>query len=384
MLRVAYKLAIGAWAVSSADDPRSEFTSLETNQSLDSPADFCRVLIYAPPAPQPGLLEQAATAAAGALRLGGGEEAETFSIQVRGEKIKHSDEITIELTVGETSDKVMTAEVQTINSSFGQTKITGKTGMQKLADMRLNQVYENQSLSQIINDLASQAEVDTGEIETGSTYSYFVVHESKSLLKHIRELARRDGMEVYFDIDNKLTIRKFTKSSADHTFYYGIDILDLQLFNHQMPSDRIRVYGESPASNQGADTWHWLAKDISPFQSEVGDGKKTLAIRDGALRTKDAADSFATAKFGAIKDQSAWGRLKILGNPKVKLADAIEIKNAPKPELNGLFKVTSVRHVLNKREGYLTFAGFTGQGGAGEAGGLLGALGGQLAGAVGL
>jgi hypothetical protein len=76
--------------------------------------------------------------------------------------------------------------------------------------------------------------------------------------------------------------------------------------------------------------------------------------------------------------------LKILGNPKVKLADAIEIKNAPKPDLNGLFKVTSVRHVLNKREGYLTFVGFTGQGGAEKAGGLFGGATGQLAGALGL
>ena len=85
-------------------------------------------------------------------------------------------------------------------------------------------------------------------------------------------------------------------------------------------------------------------------------------------------DSLAAAKLGAIKDQSTWGRLKILGNPAVKLADAIEIQDAPKPELNGLFKVTEVRHVLNKQAGYLTYIGFTGQGGAASAGGLLGGL----------
>lgn len=173
-------------------------------------------------------------------------------------------------------------------------------------------------------------------------------------------------------------LQKFNQSSADHTFHYGIDILDLYLFNHQPTSDQIRIYGESPASNQGTDTWHWLAKDLQPFRGEVGEGGKILSIQDGTIKTKDAADRFATAKLGAIKDQATRGKLKILGNPTVKLGDAIEIKSAPKPELNGLFKVTSVRHIFNKRDGYLTFIDFTGQGGAEAAGSLVGQLGGGL------
>jgi hypothetical protein len=332
------------------------------------------------------LLEQAVGAAmdlaGGALGLGGGKKEETFSVQVRGNAIKHADQIEVELTAGDRSAKVMTGDVQRVESSFGQTQIVGATGKLKLANARLNQVYENQTLRQIVVDLTGQADVDTGEIETGNSYSYFIVHESKSLLKQIRELAIRDGLDVYFNIDNKLILKKFNKTSADHTFFYGIDILDVKLSNHQAVSDHILVYGESPASNQGSSTWHWLAKDLSPFRSEVGQGAKVLAIQDGAIRTKDAADSLATSKFGAIKDHSAHGRLKILGNPQVKLGDAMEIKNAPQPELNGLFKITSVRHVLNKRDGYLTFIGFSGLGGAQKAGGLLGELAGQLMGAL--
>jgi phage protein D len=140
-----------------------------------------------------------------------------------------------------------------------------------------------------------------------------------------------------------------------------------------MNKDHVLVYGESPASNQGTDTWHWIAKDLSPFAGEVGEGGKTLGLHSGTVRTKDAADTLAASKYGAIKDNSAWGRLKIMGNPKVKPGDAIEIKNVEKPGLNGLFKVTCVSHVLNKQNGYLTYVGFTGSGGADEASGLLGA-----------
>lgn len=383
MHKVHYELTIASWAVNSDDDPKTELVAVETCQSMDALADSCRILVYAPPAPQPALLEQAMSAAMSTLGPGGEQEA-VFSIQVRGNAIQHGDQLTIAFTAGERSGRVMTAEVQCIESSFGQTQIVGTTGTQKLTNIRLNQVYENQTLSQIVTDLARQAEVTTGEIATGSSYSYFIVHEPKSLLRQIRELAMRDGLDVYCDVDNKLTLKKFNKSSPDHTFFYGIDILDLQLRHHQVGSDHIVVYGESPASNQGTNTWHWLAKDLSPFRSEVGQGARALAMQDGAVRTKDAADHLATSKFGAIQDHSTWGRLKILGNPQVKLGDAIAINNAPQPELNGLFKVTSVRHVLNKRDGYLTFISFTGRGGAEKAGSLLGTAAGQLAGALGL
>jgi hypothetical protein len=383
MHKVSYKLSVGGWAINSADDPRTEFIELDISCSMDSPADCCRVAVYAPPALPPGLLDQAIGAAVGALGLGAGGE-EPFSVQIRGNAIKHGDQLTIELSAGDRSGKVVTAEVQAIESSFGQTRITSHTGKQRLANARLNQVYENQTLNQITKDLAGQAGVNTGTIETGSSYSYVVVDESVSLLKTVRELARRDGLDLYFDSDDKLTLKKFDKTSADHTFFYGIDILDLRLNNHRTTSDHILVYGESPASNQGSDAWHWLAKDLSPFRSEIGEGVKRRAIGDGALRTKDAAANLATAKFGALKDQMVQGRLKILGHPQVKLGDAIEIKNVPKPELNGLFKVASVRHVLNKRDGYLTFVGFSGLGGASAAAGMLGELAGQLGGALGL
>lgn len=380
---INYSLTIGSWTVNSAKDPRTELIELETSQSLETTDNVCTISIYAQPSPNPELPEHAQSAMTESAGQFGGSDEKLLSAEISGRKIKCDDRMIIELTSGDISDIVMTAQVQTVNSSFGKTAIIGLTGMQKLADTRLNQVYENQTLSLIIKDLALQAGVDVGTIEIGSKYSCFIVHESKNLLRHIRRLATLEGMDVYFDKDNKLTVKKLDKSGAVHTFYYGKDILDLQMFNHQMPSDHIIVCGESPASSLGSDTWHWLAKDIAPFHGESGDGGKTLRIKDCAVRTKDAADSLSVSKFGAIKDQSVWGRLSILGNPKVKLGDAIEIKNAQKPELNGVFKVTSVRHILNKHEGYLTIIGFTGLGGSNKAGGLLGGQDGKPPGALG-
>lgn len=379
MAAITYKLTINKWSVDSANDPRTEFIMLDTQHSVDLSADYCRITVYAPPPPKPGLLEQAASMVAAEVGLGGGAS-QSFSVSVRGNPIKHGDQMTVELNVDNTATTIFTAEVNSIKSSLGETVITGTTGKQKLANARLNQTYSNQGLDQITKDLAQQSSVNAGDIQSGANYSYFVVHDAKSVLRQLHELAFRSGLDLYCDADNKLVLKKFQKTSADHTFYYGIHVLDLQLWNYDVVSDHFKVYGESPSSNQGSDTWHWFAKDLSPFTGEIGSGGKLLAVQDSAAKTKDSAANLATAKAGALKDLASQGLLKILGNPLVKLGDAIEIKDAPKPELNGLFKVTSVRHMLSKWQGYLTFVGFSGQGGAQTAAGALG----QLAGAVGL
>jgi len=200
------------------------------------------------------------------------------------------------------------------------------------------------------------------------------VHESRSALEHIRSLAVRDGMDFYFDTDNKLTLKASNTSGPSHTFQYGRDILELQLLRRQAGSDHVRVYGESPASGQGADNWHWVAKDISPFQGEGGAGLRTLTLQDRVLRTKDAADRLALSKLAATQSYATRGWLKILGNPNVKLADIIVIEQAERPELNGRFKVTSVRHMLSKQAGYVTHVGLVSPVVAGTPGGGLGGL----------
>jgi hypothetical protein len=381
MQRIHYKIRTAEWTVDSSSDARTELLELDTQLSLNQGSDCARITLHAPPAAQPGLLEEAVGAAASAIGLGGEDGQEPFSVQVRGNAIKHGDAITVELTADDQTATVMTARVQSIRSSFGQTSIAGVTGKQTLACSRVSQVYENQTLGQIVKDLADQAGIETGDVDDGSTYSYFVVQDSKNVFQHVRELAMRDGLDVYFDPDNKLTLKKFDKTSADHVLSYGVHILGLKLNNRQPTSEHVFAYAESPSSKQGSSTWHWLAKDLSPSRGEVGDGRRASSFYDGALRTKDAAELLATSKLGALVDQSAGGTLKVLGNPQVKLGDAIEIQGAPKPEINGLFKVTSVRHVFNKRDGFVTFIGFSGSGGAESAGGLLAGAAAQIAGA---
>ncbi len=161
-------------------------------------------------------------------------------------------------------------------------------------------------------------------------------------------------------------------------------MLDLALLSRPQLPGHVTVVGESPSSNKGSSSWPWIVKDASAVKGDVGDGDKLLSLKDGAMRSKDAADLFAKRKYGAVKDSGSRGWLRVLGNPEINLGDAIEIKGAPKAELNGLFKVLSVRHVLSKSTGFVTVVDFSGQVGAKQADALLGGLAGKLGGALGL
>src|SRR5262249_31409726 len=197
-----------------------------------------------------------------------------------------------------------------------------RTGMQKLATARVNQVYEKQTLNQIVSDLAQQAGVQVGTVDTGSTYQYVVAHESKSVLRIILELARREALDVWIDSANKLTVTAFQKTAAAHVFRYGAEILELALDKGDPTADQVRVHGESPSSSSGADTWHWLVMDLSPFRGASGQGVRTRGIQDGAVRTKDLAGSAAASRLRAIRDASTVRRVKLLGNPQGQPAEA--------------------------------------------------------------
>ncbi len=207
-----YKITIGDWSVNSKDDARTEVLGVETRSAFNDGAACCEVRLYVTAAPKPDLLHQAGAAAAGALGLGGdpagGDDA--FAITVRGSKIKHGDTVSIELANGDRSATVMTAKVDTVRSTLEQTTIVARTAMHTLATTRLNRTYQNQNVQQIISDLAQQAGVDTADPDTGSTYPYLVVHESRSLLNHICALAQREGLDVYVGTDDCLNAKAFS------------------------------------------------------------------------------------------------------------------------------------------------------------------------------
>lgn len=383
-MKTGYSITIGGWSVKSEGDPRTELVRLEVVRNLGGADDHCELELYAPPAAQHGLLDQAVGAAAdeamGAVGLGGDTPSKpAFSVDVRGTAIAYGDRIVIELSAAGRSGKVMTAEVNAITSSLETIRIRGTTGVRKLATTRTNLSFENRTLGQMVGDLCDAAQVTKGSVASGSSYPFLAIDERRSLLRHLRELSRREGLDLFFDEENKLAIQAYSKTGPDHQLRYGVELLSLEIASAEAGADKARVYGEGPSSNRGSDTWHWIVKDLSPFRGEAGEGALTTGRADAALKTKDAANLMAKSLVSGWQDRARIGRARLLGNPAVNLGQAIEIKGAPRPELNGLFKVIGLRHLYDKRAGFTTTVTFSGQGGGGAGGDdLLGAAAGAL------
>lgn len=369
--RPHYTLAIGDWSVDSTDDPRTEVVAIATETALGGARSSCRVEAYVVPAADPGLLEQAVGAAAGALGLGGGEQAPTL-VTIRGTALRGGDTMRVDL--GDDPATVFTGRLVRCTNGTGGTVLAGVGHESALLRARLVQRYEGRSLGDIVRDVADQLDVEVGDVADGSELPFVAIHDGAAPVAQLDRLAAGQGLDLFVGHDGKLVLRRFDKTRADHTLRYGKEILRWRSAGADAETSQVTVVGESPSSGKGRDTWHWLVKDTGPCRAEAGDGERRRWISDGAVRTRDAARALAQALRGRAQDATASGRVTVLGNPAIRLGDAIEIADVPQPEANGLRKVVAVRHVLSKREGFVTTIAFRGTGGAAGAGGLAGEL----------
>ncbi|MGQ0641894.1 MAG: hypothetical protein ACT4P6_14180 [Gemmatimonadaceae bacterium] len=382
---VSGKLKLGAWEIDTKDDPHTELVSLTVERAMNSPVSRCEVGLFVTPAAKPGLLEQAVGEAASMLGFGeSAGAAAAFSIDVRALPVAHNDPMEITLAIGDRSAKVMTASVDRIASHHGHVRVAGRAALATAARTRVDRIYLNQGLSQIAQDLASAANLQAGQIDSGDTYPYFVVDSGRSVFDHVIALAQLEGMDVYDDPDGALVMRRFSKSGADRKLHYGIHVLDARIDHDVATYGSAKVTGEGAASTAGTDRWHHLLKDPASVQAAAGDGAEVLVLGRAAARSTDAAERLAKGRLGASLDAATRGTIRLLGDPTLSLGDVVEIADAPWPDVNGMYKVDRLRHRFVKREGFVTTLGVTGMGGADAAEGMLGQLAGAIGGALGL
>jgi hypothetical protein len=224
--------------------------------------------------------------------------------------------------------------------------------------LRVDQTYENRSTGDIVRDLASQAGVDTGTVEDGIRFPVYVIDSRMNAARHIHRLAERCGFDAYVTPGGELEFRQFTRSSADHVFTYGRDILDYSLTVRPERAAQVVVEGESPASAEGDDAASWLTKTFQQGQATGGTGSETVLVEDPAIRTTEAANLRAEGVLRRLRQRATAGTLRVLGRPEVKLGDAIRIEEAPDDRLNNVFQVRAIRHRLSKRTGLVTHVAF--------------------------
>lgn len=324
LLHPAYKLIIGDKIVDTTDEPQaSTAVSLTVRLDMDTPADSF------------------------ALLLG----------QVGGFQPQRDDEARIELGFrDDTLTLVMVGQVISADSGLTLRRVIGHSPAHKLLHHFTNQTYEAKSAGDIVSDLANQAGVEVARAESGILFPAYVVDGRLSFYHHMRALADLCGFDLYLDAEGKLVFAPFRSGNTIHLFDYAKQIVELEHWQTTPGAGEVQAWGEGPGGSD--DTWAWLTKDFSGRKGTAGSGAPVRLLERPALRTAEAAQTAADAAYAHLTRQTLRGTLLSTGQPKVKLGDAIQLRNLPDASMNASFQVRSVTHHIDKVSGFTTRIGF--------------------------
>ena len=323
MLIPAYKLTIGNRIVDTTDEPQaSTVVDLTVALDMETPADSFTLVLG----------------------------------QVGGLKPERDDETIIELGYADNGEltQVMAGTVVVVEPGLTTARVEGHRLVQALLRTVVDKTYESKTAGQIVRDLADQVGVDVATAEDGITFPAYVIHGRRSIYHHMRDLADLCGFDLYVDADGKLIFEEFISGKTVHAFEYAKHILELDVLQAPPRAALVEAWGESPSSSQGEEAWAWLTKDFSGSKGSAGSGDPTLLLERPALRTADAAQAAAEAAHTHIQRRTLRGRLLTVGQPQVKLGDAIRLRDVPDDALNNTFQVRSVTHRITKIEGFTT------------------------------
>jgi len=243
-------------------------------------------------------------------------------------------------------------------------------GSHRLSKSRINASYEEQSAGDIISALAADVEVETETVEAGYTYPYYVIDDRKSVYSHMLKIARDNGFELYFSSDGKLNLSSLSSAEVKQEFFYGIDIIALNLDEAEPLFKKQRVVGSGATSSEGADSWPWIVNNKDNISSEEGSDSAAPIRKTEALRSNEAVGTSAQHEVSRVSANAIRGDITVQGAPAVVVGHLIEIKETPEGKFDGQYRVKRVLHRYNKQEGFVSKIHFTSEGGSGGLGNL--------------
>lgn len=316
MLNVAWKATLGNTTLASGR--AGGLLALETSADLSVPLHSCRMV-----------LDGRASVSA-----------------VPGDPVK------VELGYDTDLSLVFTGVAASIALGIERHRVEALSSFAALTAARCNSLYEKQTAGDIVSDLLRKLGMKKAAVGVGENFASFAVSDREPVWESLRGLAVRCGFDFYADTEDKAVFQRYAVGRT-HTFQYGTNILSFEFSSEKPPLDGVEVYGESPAGQgQGDEAGSWLTK--KPVKGTAGRSSgNVLRVADPSARTESAARDIAKNLFDA-QQVKARGTLKVIGAPKVRLGDAVQISSMGDSSRNGMFKVTGIRHSVSSQTGFTT------------------------------
>jgi hypothetical protein len=275
----------------------------------------------------------------------------------------------LSLGLGDAATRVFTGEIDGVRVTATGVVVSAGDALARLANSFGAGAYSERSPGQIVRDLLDQAALTGGTLDELPVLSSYVLFPGLSLLHHARVLAETFGANLFADAEGKVHLLAPDTTGKDHSFRHGVDILAVDLCHAPSARSGVEVWGEGAASGQGSDKAHWLPDTLDGVTGDAAvkgdpvfasaDALRRVFVRDGALRTGDAARKAATGRAAALT-RPVRGSLEVTGAAAVAPNDLVAITDLPDSnplkQLPGLdrLRVRRVRHCLDLGRGFTT------------------------------
>jgi hypothetical protein len=252
----------------------------------------------------------------------------------------------LSIALGDQGDEndVWSGEVVAVESTAERVTITGLAATVALSRTRTSQTYLDQSVADIVQDLASSVDID--EVQGDLNLPVYAVDDRRPVWAHLLDLARLTDAQVGANPAGALRFVSIRTGDADTSLRAGADILAWHAAAAAGPeTPSVAAYGA--ASEAGADQWHWLLSSPSP------QGSGPYLRIPAAIRTSDAANAIADGFAARAARARTLGHLAIVGRPELRPGDLVELTDLPGPA-PGTLRITAVTHVLDPASGFVT------------------------------
>ncbi|HVP42877.1 MAG TPA: hypothetical protein VMS96_05565 [Terriglobales bacterium] len=254
---------------------------------------------------------------------------------------------------GEDED-VLTGEIVGSRGTPSGVRLEAVSATVALSRTRKSQTYVSQTVADIVNDLASDVDIDA--VSADLTLSAYSVDQRRTVWAHLVDLASLSGSDLGCAASGGLRFVPPSSGPGSTRFMFGATVLDWRLTNLTPPLVP-RVAPQGAASEQGAEKWHWILRD------PVGEGGDPTRVV-GAFHTREAADGLAKALEERAARSAVRGSVRLVGESALRPGEVIEIDDLPGP-VAGPFRLLTVRHTFDARYGYYTDVTVESSGGGG-------------------
>jgi hypothetical protein len=282
------------------------------------------------------------------------------------------DSVDLTLNSGEHEEAVFSGEIDSVRRLPDGIHVSALDAGGILARFRPAATYENAGPATLVRNLASDAGVQTGQLENGDELSFYVADPSRTAWEHVGRICGWIGALAGVSASNQVESKVVNTAQADLALRYGREILGLEQTKCAAPLTSFTIAGEAGTGSASSPDARRPATDF--FQGNRPDGPSRTAYWQWqpALRTVSSA---ASAGAALQRDYAAFreaGKLTAYLQPALRPATVIQIQDVPSGLPGGPVWIWRARHTLT-HQGAVTVAWFASSGGG--AGGLNSLLG---------